>query len=327
MAVGSMHAGTRALVATSGGGFALMTETVSLAGMVEVPLVIVIVQRPGPATGLPTWTTQGDVYLAMHAGHGEFPRIVIACSDPESCFELIQHALNMAEKYQTFVAVLSEKVIAEARVTVAPFAQNTVPIERGLVQDDAGLKALQPTDRYKITENGVSKRWVPGRSEAAFCANSDEHLEDGTLTEDAGPSKAMVEKRLRKLEAIKRDLPKPQIFGPAEGADISFVGWGSTKNVMRDVLAHCEAAGVKVNYLHYDYLWPLDEAAAARFFETNPNVNLLEGNATAQFGTLLEEKTGKRFRDKFLKYDGRPFFFEEVLGFIDRQVGLPLNFK
>src|SRR6185295_14504709 len=194
MTLGSMFMGTRALCGTSGGGYDLMSETVSLAGMIECPLVIVLCQRPGPATGLPTWTAQGDLTLAIGSAHGEFPRIVVGCSDPESSYELIQHALNFAEKFQTVVFVLSEKVICESRTTVAPFSQNTIPIERGIVADPERLKTLTSQDRYKLTASGISERWLPGSSPAYYFANSDEHCADGTLTEDATEVQAMMAK-------------------------------------------------------------------------------------------------------------------------------------
>ncbi len=319
MVVGSMHMGTRALCATSGGGFDLMTETVSLAGIIECPFVCVICQRPGPGTGLPTWTCQGDLNLAIGSAHGEFPRVVIGCSDQKSCFELTQHALNMAEKYQMIVLVLTEKVICETKTTIPPFEQKKIPIERGIVTDAKRLKRLQNTDRYKITKSGVSKRWLPGASEAFYYANSDEHLEDGSLTEDARPSKAMMEKRMRKLETVKTEaIPEPKIYGVKKDADVSVIGWGSTKSIMLDAIDESAELGIKVNYLHYDYLWPVQEKAAQKFFAENKKVCLLEGNYMGQFGNILEAETRCIFYERFLKYDGRPFFLEEVIRFLQK---------
>jgi 2-oxoglutarate ferredoxin oxidoreductase subunit alpha len=318
LALGSMHMGTRALCATSGGGYDLMTETVSLAGIIETPFVCVICQRPGPATGLPTWTCQSDLNLAIHSAHGEFSRVVIGCSDPESCFELIQQAMNIAEKYQTVVLVLTEKTICETYRTVDPFEQNTIEIERGLVENEAELEKLESKDRFRITEDGVSKRWIPGAAKAHYYANSDEHREDGTLTEDGKEAKAMYDKRLRKIETIEQELPDAKINGQTSGADISVIGWGSTKNVMIDVIKAAAEQGITVNYLHYEYLWPFKEQGAIDFFANNKNVCLLEGNATAQLGTIIEEKTGNQFKEKFLKYDGRQFFFDEVMEFITK---------
>lgn len=315
MVIGAMHAGTRSMGATSGGGFALMTETVSLSGMIECPFVMVIAQRPGPATGMPTWTGQGDLNLAMHAGHGEFPRIVVAVSDPEDCFELIQHAFNLAEEYQSPVMVLTEKVICEGLWSVKPFAQKTVPIKRGLVPE-AEWGELENTDRFKITESGLSKRWLPGTSDAYYFANCDEHLEDGSLTEDGEEASKMYAKRNRKLDLIRENLPDPEVYGEAGGADISFVGWGSSRNVMRDTIADLAKAGIKVNYLHASYLHPLRTERIEQFFKENENVHLIEGNYTGQFGDLVEMKTGAKFAGRLLKWDGRPFFLEDTESYI-----------
>lgn len=318
MTIGSMHAGSRALVATSGGGYDLMTETVSLSGLTETPLVIIIGQRPGPATGLPTWTSQGDLALAINAGHGEFPRIVVGCSDPSSSYELIQHAFNLAEKYQTTVIVLTEKVVLETFKTVEPFKQKKIPIERGLVTKKSELKSLKSSDRYKITKSGISKRWIPGSCETYYYANGDEHWEDGKITEKSEPIKEMYAKRMRKETTIKTALPDPLIYGAKTNADISFIGWGSTKNTMLDVIEETKKNGIKVNYLHIDYVWPLRDKAIDKFFTQNKNVCLIEGNYRGQLGELIEHATCKKFKDKLLKYDGRPFFVDEIMTYIEK---------
>ncbi|PIR55610.1 hypothetical protein COU74_00060 [Candidatus Peregrinibacteria bacterium CG10_big_fil_rev_8_21_14_0_10_36_19] len=314
MAIGSMYMGTRAFTATSGGGFDLMTESLSLAGIIENPLVIVVAQRPGPGTGLPTWTLQGDLNIAMYSGHGEFPRVVIGVSEPTDCFELIQHAFNLAEVYQTPVILLTEKVICESKYTVERFKQNSIKIERGLVEGD-DLLNLKGEDRYSVSSNGVSQRWMPGSSEAYYFANGDEHWERGELTEDAEKAKAMQEKRMKKVGLIKDALPEPIVYGEKD-ADISFIGWGSSKNVMNDVVLEAAKQGVKVNYLHYSYVMPLKEEAAIKFFKENKKVCLIENNFTGQFGNFIEAETGLKFADRLLKYDGRPFFVNDVLNFI-----------
>ncbi|MBD3330626.1 2-oxoacid:acceptor oxidoreductase subunit alpha [Candidatus Peregrinibacteria bacterium] len=314
MTMGAMYAGSRAFTATSGGGFDLMTESVSAAGIMECPLVVVIAQRPGPGTGLPTWTCQGDLNLAIHAGHGEYGKAVLACSDPYSAYEQIQHALNIAEKYQVPVILLSEKEIAESMQTVPRFKEDQIPIERGLTQGK-DLEELKSTDRYAITDSGVSKRWIPGSTKTYFYSNSDEHWEDGVLTEEADKAGQMYEKRLKKMETMLSEFPDPIVYGE-EDADISFVGWGSSKNVMLDVIEYLKSEGVKVNYLHYDYLWPLKTEKFVEFFDKNKRVCLIEGNHGGQLGQLLEDKTNKLFASKLLKFDGRAFFFDEVLEFI-----------
>ncbi|MFH0820972.1 MAG: 2-oxoacid:acceptor oxidoreductase subunit alpha [Candidatus Peregrinibacteria bacterium] len=314
MCVGAMFMGTRAFTTTSGGGFDLMTETVSLAGMTETPLVVAIGQRPGPATGLPTWSSQGDFNLALHAGHGEYPRVVVACADPASCFELIQHAFNLAEEFQTPVIVLTEKTIAETHAMTDVFKLKKIPIKRGLVTGADALAKLTSQDRYRLTPTGVSLRWIPGSSSVVYCANGDEHEEDGTLTESAEPVARMMEKRMRKLETISNAFPEPQLFGPKKGAAISFVGWGSSKNAMRDVIS--QNKGGKINYLHFDYLYPLKTKTLRQFWSENKNVHLIEGNFEGQFGRLIEGETGLKFKGKLLKYNGRPFFVEDVMEYI-----------
>ncbi len=318
MALGSMYMGTRAVCGTSGGGFDLMTETVSVAGIIENPLVVVVAQRPGPGTGLPTWTMQGDLNLAIYSGHGEYAKAVIGISDPTDAFDLMQHALNLAETYQMPVIVLTEKTIAESIVSTAPFEQFKIPIERGL-EEGAELASLKNSDRYEITESGLSKRWLPGNSGAYYFANGDEHKEDGSLEEDTPATAHMYAKRLRKLELVEKNLPDPEVVGEAE-AEISFIGWGSSKNVMRDVVEIYKARGVKVNYLHLSYLFPLKTAPVEKFFSENKNVNLIEGNYTGQLGNLIEEKLQKRFADRLLKFDGRAFFVEDVMKFVDKKL-------
>ncbi len=316
MVIGSAYAGTRTMCATSGGGFDLMTETVSLAGIIETPWVCVLAQRPGPATGLPTWTGQGDLKLSIYSGHGEFGRMVMAVSDCEDCFYLTQIALNMAEKYQIPLVLLTDKFLSESYQTVKPYEQNTIPIERGLVEDPEALKNLKNTDRYKITENGMSKRWVPGNSDAYYFANGDEHHEDGVLNEgeDAG---IMYAKRNRKLDFIKSELPAPEIFGD-KNADISFVGWGSTKGVMLDVINAAKEKNISINYLHYTYLWPLKFEDFDTFYEENKNVHLIEGNHNGQLGNLLQMHAKNKLEKRLLKWNGRLFLIEEVLRYIDK---------
>lgn len=350
--IGSMYAGTRALCGTSGGGYDLMTETVSLSGMIEVPWVCVISQRPGPATGLPTWTGQADLKLAINAGHGEFTRCVIACSDPDSCYQNIQHAMNIAEKFQIPVTLLTEANIAMSYTTVKPFEENIIPIQRNMsieksyfepaenldqnlkkvdiTQDYAQkhgfeiVEKLESSDRFRITENGISKRWIPTTSPSVYYANSDEHNEDGTITEDADISKAMISKRILKSKTLLAELPEPEIFGNQEKSQITLVGWGSTKNVILDVLEALENEEIYINYLHYEYLWPLRTQKFESLFVSNSDktqkVCLVEGNHEGQLGSLLENETHLKFNKKLLKWNGRPFCTEEIIEFVKANI-------
>jgi len=318
MALGSMYAGSRALVATSGGGFDLMTETISGAAIQETPLVIVIAQRPGPGTGLPTWTAQGDLDLAIHSGHGEFPRAVLACSDPDSCYELTQHAMNIAEEFQTVVILLTEKTIGENHVSVKHFEHKKIPIKRGLITEIDKLEALESADRYKITESGLSKRWLPCVGGPTFVANADEHEEDGSVTEDGEKTIQIVKKRMRKEKLIKNSFPEPKIYGVENDADISFIGWGSTKNAVLDAMDLAKEKGLKVNYLHYEFVWPLKTELLNKFFQDNKNVHLAEQNYRGQLGQIIEDKTKNKFIDKLLKYNGRPFTYDEVFKYAEK---------
>lgn len=322
MAIGAMHMGTRALTGTSGGGFDLMTETVSLAAMTETPFVCIIAQRPGPATGLPTWTGSGDLNLAVFAGHGEYVKCVIAASDYESAYLAIQHAFNISERYQIPVIVLTEKQIAESLYN---FKELPKPIEihRDIVTDEL-IANVKSADRYKLTESGVSPRWLPGQTIEVHTGNSDEHFEYGRLTEDAEESKLMMEKRMRKEKFLIKELPEPELYGEEKG-DILFVGWGSVKSTVLDCMdilkipnSKSQAPNVGCSYLHYEYVWPLKTEKLMKLKQNFKRVVLIENNYLGQLGNLIRMVSGIDISEKLLKYDGRPFFVEEVLDFINK---------
>ena len=306
MTLGSMHMGTRALVGTSGGGFDLMTETVSLAMITEVPFVCVIAQRPGPATGVPTWTAAGDLNLAIYGGHGESARCVVAASDVTSAYDTIQHAFNIAEEYQIPVIVLTEKQIAESLFQVDALPE-PIEIKRGLV-NESELGELKAAERFEITESGISKRWLPGQSDQTYNANSDEHFEHGRLTEDGPEVKAMMEKRMRKQAELRDALPDPEVFGDQSG-ELLLVGWGSVKNTVHDAMD----VGLNATYLHYEYVYPLKPEKLLELESNFERVVLIENNMKGQLGDLIKKETGFVFDDRILKYDGRPFFVDELL--------------
>lgn len=310
---GAMHAGTRALTGTSGGGFDLMSETLSLNGLIENPTVFLLAQRPGPATGLPTWTAQGDLLMAVFTAHGEFPRCVLSVSDSQDAFDLLPVAFNLAETYQLSVIVLTDKQIAEALYTQAPYDGTKATLERGkLVTDEAQLAILQSTDRYDPSvPDGVSKRWLPGSKAAVYCAQGDEHSGDGTVDESANNARAQCDKRLRKLEALRTSLPEPELFG-SQDPEILLVGWGSTKCVVLDTLDLPQFSSTKIGYLHFTCLWPLKLERFQALFGQVKKVILIEGNATGQLGILLMQECGIRIQERILKYDGRPFFVDEL---------------
>ncbi len=336
MVSGAMHMGTRALTATSGGGFDLMTETLSLNGIIENPTVFILAQRPGPATGLPTWTSQGDLFLSVYAAHGEFPRCVLAVSDAQDSFDLMPEAFNLAEEFQLSVIVLTDKQIAEALYTQAPFDQSKAVIKRGsrLVTDPQTLKTLKPSDRFDPhVSSGVSPRWLPGSQAAPYNAQGDEHSGDGSIDESALNAHAQMEKRMRKSEALKSALPEPELYQVTGGEwsvvsdkeagklDMLLVGWGSTKGTVMDVMQSDELKGKKIGYLHYTYLWPLKTGRLQVLAAQAKKVVLVEGNYQGQLGMLIRQECGLEIREKILKYDGRPFFYDELLAAVQQQMG------
>jgi len=336
---GAMHMGTRAMTGTSGGGFDLMTETISMNGMIENPCVVLLAQRPGPATGLPTWTGQGDLMLAIHSGHGEFARCVISVSDSDDAFTLMNDAFNIAEEYQTPVIVMTDKHIAEGIYTQQPYGSEIrdgtsahpflgAVIRRGrLITKPAELKKLTSAYRYDpASKDGISPRWLPGSEAATYVAQGDEHRADGSVDESSKNAIEQMEKRMKKLEAMKEKLSEPTVSGYFASEqrhlsnsekledliEILIVGWGSSKGVIEDVLADERFHG-KVAYLHYTYLWPFKTERLKTLIMKAKKVVLIEGNVTAQLGMLIRQETGVDIADKILKYDGRPFFYNELL--------------
>lgn len=337
MALGAMHMGTRALTGTSGGGFDLMTETFSLAGIIETPFVVILAQRPGPATGLPTWTSSGDLNLAIHAGHGEYTRLVLSASDFESGYTLIQEAFNYAEKFQIPVVVLTEKQIAEglyniADLPVGPEIQRYLTRPQTLDPSEGvnstinnqintlSEKVIEAKDvkRYEFTENGISPRWLPGDNLPQYNANGDEHDETGDVNEEADNAKLMMEKRMRKINALLTELPDPQMIGP-QNADITFIGWGSPKSTVEDVISILEQNNnpITINYLHFDYIYPLKTEKLQSIINSANKTVLIENNYLGQLGELITSKIGYIFENKLLKYDGRPFFVEDILNYLN----------
>ncbi len=303
MALGAWYAGARALVTTSGGGFALMTEGVSLAGMTETPVVIHLAQRPGPATGLPTRTMQGDLELALYAGHGYFPRIILAPKDTTDAFLLSQRAFNLADKYQVPVFVLTDQYLIDTYydipdIDTARLSNTYYPVE-----------TAEGYSRYKLTPGGVSPRGVPGFGKGLVCLDSDEHDEDGRITEDLdGVRMDMVRKRLEKGRAILADAIPPAYEGD-KGAKTIVVGWGSTYCAIREALGEIGDKGI--GYLHFSQVYPLLPESLERLKRVK-KVVVVENNETGQFADLLGKEAGARFTNRILKSNGMPFCVEEL---------------
>jgi 2-oxoglutarate ferredoxin oxidoreductase subunit alpha len=325
MVSGAAFMGTRALTATAGGGFDLMTETLSMNGMIENSPVFVVAQRPGPATGLPTWTAQADLLMTVHCAHGEFPRCIVAPGDAGDSFHLMPQAFNIAERFQTPVLVLTDKQLMEALYTQAPYDQTKTTLDRGvLVTNTKKLAALKETDRYDPkAKDGISPRWLPGAKAATYCAQADEHDGHGNSVDDAENARLQMEKRMKKMDSLKSFLPSPVLWRIENGKlkmensvsalDLLLVGWGSTKTVVLDALRDERFAGKKIGYLHFTYVWPLRTERFASLAAKAKKVVLVEGNQQGQLGMLLAQESGVRVENKILKYDGRPFFVDELV--------------
>jgi 2-oxoglutarate ferredoxin oxidoreductase subunit alpha len=302
MALGAWYAGGRAMVTTSGGGFALMVEGISLAGIMESPVVVHLAQRPGPATGLPTRTEQADLNMVLYAGHGEFPRVIFAPGDIHQAFHLTRQAFDIADRFQCPVFVLTDQYTVDSYY-------NTPPIS--LSYDDL-ISHVVPTDadyvRYAITDDGVSPRGIPGLGEGLVKADSDEHYEDGTITEEEGVRNAQNEKRLRKAEAILEAAIPPRYEGPDE-PELLVIGWGSTYHAIKEAIEELDREDVA--HLHLHQVYPLPPEVEWRIMSAGRTV-LVEGNATSQLGRLIRGETGQDIEDKLLKYSGMQFSVEEV---------------
>jgi 2-oxoglutarate/2-oxoacid ferredoxin oxidoreductase subunit alpha len=325
-AIGASFAGARAACGTSGGGFALMTEAVSLAGVTEVPLVILMGQRPGPATGLPTWTEQGDLMFTVHAGHGEFPKIVLAPGDLEEMYTMAAEAFNLADIYQTPVIVMSDKHLAESHWSISKVAFNLFAkmyrVDRGKIIDKVKKKTYL---RYKVTDDGISPMLIPGQKGVFYQGNSYEHGEDGHSIEDSQTRSEQVEKRARKIKTyLKNHFQMPQVFGDIKKAQHVFVGWGSTKGVMLDTIDYFAERGMDLAYIHFSYVYPLDRSRIRKLFEEDSTSSrkdffLIENNGRGQFGELLRQQTGVDIQKGLFKYDGRQIFIEDVIKFTLKQ--------
>jgi len=323
--LGSSFAGVRSACGTSGGGFALMNEGLSLAGQVELPAVIFEVQRPGPATGNPTWTEQGDLGFVLHAGHGEFPRIVIAPGDPDQCFDLVQHAFNLADKYQVPVIVISDKFLGESGYSVPKDVFDEIDkIDRGKVYFTNQKFNKHAFKRYEVTADGVSWRTIPtvdggehaclsachdedGARCGEYIANSDEHNRLSLSDESSDVRTRMVNKRMAKLASIRQEIPLPRVYGP-KSVKTTLVTWGSMFGPCLDAISELK----DTNLILFNYLWPLPKNLD-KFLKKFKNLVLVENNKTGQLGKLIRSETGIEIKNKLLKYDSRPFWWDEIV--------------
>ncbi|MFZ0442913.1 MAG: 2-oxoacid:acceptor oxidoreductase subunit alpha [Methanobacterium sp.] len=302
MAIGGFYAGARSMVATSGSGFALMEEAVGLSGMIETPVVIYIGQRPGPAVGLPTRTSQEDLNLALYSGPGEFPRIIFAPGNFEDAFYLSQKAFNLADLYQTPVFILSDQYFADVFYNQPNFDLEGLEVENHIVKTNLDYK------RYEITANGISPRGIPGFGEGLVVVDSDEHDEKGHLTEDLDIRIKMVDKRLRKLKEIEKETISPDLLGSEEYKTL-VIGWGSTYGPIKEALENLK--NDSIGFLYFKQLYPLHNSTK-NFLNNAEKTIIFENNAQGQFSDLIKLKTGFEIDKKVLKYNGMPFSVEEV---------------
>jgi 2-oxoglutarate ferredoxin oxidoreductase subunit alpha len=319
MAVGAGFAGVRSMTATSGDGFALMTEGYGLAGVTETPVVIVIAQRPGPAVGLPTRTEQGELGFAIYGGSGEFPRAVLAPSTVEDAFGVTVHAFNLAEKYQIPVVILTDQHLASSYQTVPKFKLDNVKIDRGQLLTEAESNSAKDYKRHRFTESGISPRAIPMRGRALVATDSDEHDEAGHMIEDAELRRLMMLKRLKKYQGLKNDITRP-LLEKKPGADIMLIGWGSTCGAIAEAARLLEKEGIKAGRLHLNELWPFPAEAVASALNGAGRSMVIENNATGQLAQLIAAETGIRVGGTVLKFDGRPFSPEYIVRELKKEV-------
>jgi 2-oxoglutarate ferredoxin oxidoreductase subunit alpha len=302
MGLGAWYAGARAMVTTSGGGLALMTEGISLTGILESPMVIHLAQRPGPATGLPTRTEQGDLELVLYAGHGEFPRIIFAPGKIEDAFSLTQRAFNLADKYQVPVFILTDQYFIDSYYNLDAPDLAKLKIEKHITRTKKDYK------RYEFTKNGVSPRGIPGFGGGLLAVDSDEHDTEGHITEDLDIRIRMVDKRLKKGETLKKDNIPPELTGAKKYKNL-IVCWGSTYNIAQEAVRMLGRKDVAL--LHFKQVYPLPDETAGYLKKAEKTI-IVENNATSQFAKLIKLQTGIDIDKKILKYNGLSFFVEEL---------------
>lgn len=314
-AIGASFAGVRSMAATSGGGFSLMTEALGMAAITETPLVIAECMRPGPSTGMPTWTDQGDLRFVMHASHGDFIRVILTPGDVCEAYHLIQKAFNLAEKFQIPVILMSDKFLSESSESVDCLAHLDLPIERGKILREA----QENYKRYDLSiEDGISWRVLPPGKNGMQLANSDEHDEYGLVTEEADLRVEMMHKRMKRLDMIKKEVPKPNFYGDEE-ADVSFIGFGTIKNPLLKAMVYLKNRGIKTNFLHCLCPHPFVPENYLSFVKNARRLICIENNYSGQFASVLQENLLIEIKERLLKFDGRPFFPHEIVDFVVKE--------
>lgn len=310
---GAALAGARAATSTSGPGFSLMVEGLSWAGNCEVPAVITYYQRGAPATGLPTRHAQGDLQFVIHAGHGEFARIVLASGDIKECFYDAANAFNYAERYQVPVIHLLDKAMANSSQTYPVFDAGNFKIQRGDILDETKLQD-QEYKRFRFTETGISPRVFLGTKNGVHWYTGDEHNEVGHISEEPFNRMKMVEKRIKKLELIDKEVPieeKVNFFGDKNSKNI-VVSWGSPKGAIIEALNRLSTEGFSLGFIQIRMLHPLPKDYLANTLKAAQKVIDVENNYFGQLGQIIKEKTGIPMNFHILKYTGRPTTTTEI---------------
>jgi 2-oxoglutarate ferredoxin oxidoreductase subunit alpha len=305
--------GVRGMCATSGGGFALMTEAIGMAGIIETPLVVINVMRAGPSTGVPTKTEQGDLNQVFGASQGDFPRIIIAPTSIPDCFACMPLAFNLADRFQCPVIVVSDLLMSEGNETIdTALLGAKFEIDRGemFTAPSTNGAAGGTYLRYKNTPSGISPRAVPGVPGHLFVSGTDEHDEDGVLLSDVYTDpvrrKKMVDKRVRKMEGVPARLPAPEFHGPAD-ADVTLVGWGSTWGVLTEAVERLKQEGISTNHLQIRFLVPFQTQAVTKILGRSRRIIVVENTQSGQFARHLRAETGIAANGHIRKYDGEPF--------------------
>jgi len=312
MTLGAAFAGVRAMTATSGPGQALMTEAIGLAGVLEIPVVVVECARAGPSTGMPTKTEQSNLNHLIYSGHGEIPRVVLAPGTVAESFELATTAFNLAEKYQVPVFILTEQALCQSKATLQPFDLDKVVVDRGKLIED-GEVTFGEYKRFAFTDDNVSPRVIPGVPGGMHLAPGSEHNDAGVITENAANRARMMEKRMGKLVTMHDDLPKPVLHGIAD-ADIAIVGYGANRGPIAEAVQRLANDGVLTRFLQLRTLWPFPDEAIKEFVRGADHVFVVENNYTGQLMQLIRAVVGPLEKlHGVRKYDGRPFRPIEII--------------
>ena len=324
MAIGAAHAGCRAMCATSGGGFALMTEGLGMSAMIETPVVVIDVQRAGPSTGVPTKTEQGDLWQMLGAGHGDYPRAIATPVDIGDCFKIIPEMFNLVDKFQCPGIVLTDLLLSEGTTALDPGKLNfNVKIDRGELITSADGNGANGYKRYVYTESGVSPRAIPGVPGYAHTAATDEHQEDGVLISDefTNPIKRreMMEKRQRKIAGIEAEVQPPEMMG-APDAEVTLIGWGSTNGVIAEAVEMLNEAGITANHLQIRWMVPLHGDRIVEILKNAKRTIIIENNYSGQFARYLRSETSFVADGHIRKYDGEPFMPHHVVEAVKDQL-------